>query len=242
MNSIENIFNSLGFTKIQIELYIDLLEHHDSSISNLSQRTGYHRPAIYHALPSLIDQGLLVEVLEGKRKRYRTTNPVKLYDLVENLERKIDTVLPGLSEIYTQSNPSTAIVHLKGKSGIGKAFLDVADTLARGDHFYRYSSATDQANVDTYVPKNYRRKRDAKQLTRDVITNKRAGNQKKLRLERNIKFIDTDELPFKENIIQFMYGDKISLLDFNTENAYIIENKEMADFQRNIFKILFSKL
>ena len=47
---------------------------------------------------------------------------------------------------------------------------------------------------------------------------------------------------FDQNIIQLIYGDRISLIDPNTERVVIIENKALADFQKVIFRQLYDKL
>jgi hypothetical protein len=75
-----------------------------------------------------------------------------------------------------------------------------------------------------------------------VISNPVSGKQKRSRLERFIKFIPSNFDLFQQNIIQLIYGDRISLIDLNTNRVVIIENKALAEFQKIIFQQLYRNL
>jgi hypothetical protein len=47
---------------------------------------------------------------------------------------------------------------------------------------------------------------------------------------------------FDDNINFTIYDDKISFIDFNTETSILIESKELADFQKKIFKMFYKRL
>ena len=92
------------------------------------------------------------------------------------------------------------------------------------------------------LPKDYRTLRDAKKLERLVISNPVSGKQKRSRLERFIKFIPPNFDLFQQNIIQLIYGDRLSLIDLNTNRVVIIESKALAEFQKIIFQQLYRNL
>ena len=131
---------------------------------------------------------------------------------------------------------------LEGKKGIGYVFSDVVNSLQKGETFYRYTSEKDLDKVNSYLPKDYRQRRDAKHLERLVISNTVSGKQKKPRLERFIKFIPPEDAQFNQNIIQLIYGNKIAIIDLNKEMSIILQNQLLADFQKTIFKLLYKKL
>jgi hypothetical protein len=129
----------------------------------------------------------------------------------------------------------------EGKQGIRQVMGDVVTTLKRGDIFYRYSSRQEPM-IDDYLPKNYRKIRDAKQLERFVIASEEYAKAKKKRLERQIRVIPGNVDLFTQNVSLIIYGDRVAILDFNADLAYIIENPAFASFQRTLFKLLYSKL
>ena len=131
---------------------------------------------------------------------------------------------------------------LTGSAGVRMAFDDVVTHTPRGETFYRYTSEKDLARADSYLSRTYRNVRDSKKLERLVISNPRSGKQKRPRLERFIKYIPEEFDHFDQDIIQITYGKRIALIDLNVEQAIIVENASLADFQKVIFKMLYRKL
>jgi len=112
----------------------------------------------------------------------------------------------------------------------------------RGEMFFRYTSEQDLAKVNTYLTNDYRNKRDKKKLERMVISNYVSGKQKKSRLERFVRFLPEETEQFEQNVIQLVYGSRVTMIDLTKEEVMIIENKRLADFQKSIFKVLYKRL
>ncbi len=242
MSNIQEILKKLSLSKHEILVYLSLLSRGELSVTELSKYTKVHRPHVYASLETLVSKNIVTKVPHGKRTHYHAESPKRLLTMVDTLQTEMEEVLPELEEMYSAKSKRPLVQYLEGKKGIGVVFLDVVESLGRGDIFYRYSSARDQDHVNTYVPKRYRSIRDKKGLERYVITNKKAGSKKKPRMERDMKFINEEDELFDQNIIQFIYGDKIALMDFNTDSAVIVENAAIADFQKKLFKTLFRRL
>lgn len=127
-------------------------------------------------------------------------------------------------------------------SSITYVFEDIVDSLKKGSIFYRISSETNVEKSNTYLPKNYRKKRDEKELQRYVITTQNTESQKRPRLERETVIFPEHYEQFDENIQMIIYEDKIAYVDYNNESAMVIRNKKLASFQEKIFKALFKSL
>lgn len=84
--------------------------------------------------------------------------------------------------------------------------------------------------------------RDQKQLERKVITNIPNKESKHVRLEREIKVVPPDFDLFEYSVSEIIYGNKVAVIDYNTETAVVIENATIAKFQQKIFELLFRKL
>jgi hypothetical protein len=92
------------------------------------------------------------------------------------------------------------------------------------------------------LPKNYREKRDKKELERYVIMSSKCAKKKFPRLEREIKIIPENIDEFQDNILMTIYSNKVAFIDFNDESSILIENKKIAEFQKKLFKLLFKSL
>jgi sugar-specific transcriptional regulator TrmB len=243
MQKITILLERLGLGKTEIATYIYLVQHGEHSISDISRSLSIHRPLIYKALEELQEKGIASITFKGKQKRYIAENPAKLRTIVKDLTVDLEEALPDLEDLYVPRSSKPAIKYFEGRKGITAVFADVVTSLKKGETFYRYTSEKDLDKVNSYLPKDYRKIRDEKKLERLVISNPISGSKKKARLDRFIKFIGTDDVTlFQQNAIQLIYGNKIALIDLNSESSLIIENQTLADFQKAIFKMLYKKL
>lgn len=145
-------------------------------------------------------------------------------------------------ESAAPKNSSGAVRYFEGGSGVTAIFNDAVEHSKRGDTFYRYTSEKNLDAVNSLLPADYRKRRDAKRLERMVISNPESGKRKKNRLERFVKFLGTEKESFHQNAIQLIYGDRIAFIDLNTYKSFVIENKTLAEFQKTIFRALYKRL
>lgn len=115
------------------------------------------------------------------------------------------------------------------------------ESLPKGSVFYRISAENDVEKSNSYLPKDYREKRDKKQLERMVISSSKAAFPKQKRLERDILIIPKLYDAFDQDVTMTIYGDKVAYIDFSNESSIVIENPMIADFQKKLF-ILLQKL
>ncbi len=239
---IEEILGSLGLRKDEIRLYLTLLEAPPATVSELARETGIHRPLIYRALPSLQEKGLISIVIKGKQKRYTAESPTRVEKLFRKLEQSFSVLLPALETSYTNREDRPVMKYYEGREGIRRVFDDLLDTLKKGEVFYRYSSRRATEDGEKYLPRNYRERRDQKQLERFVITNEATSREKRKRLERALKVIPGKYGSFEYDVTQIIYGSKVAFIDYGSETASIIENPQMAAFQKHLFRVFFDSL
>lgn len=235
------LLKSLGLTEYESQTYLVLLEKGVAGISKISRETGINRPAIYRTIPQLMKRGLISEVVKKKQRLYAAESPEKLEAALETLHKDFDEALPDLIQNFEGVQNKPIVKYLSGKRGISFIFEDLVRTLKKGDIFYRYSAPRDLGKAEKYLPDNYRKIRDEKQLERYVITGEGIAEQKKPRLERDLKILpEISEDSF--NVTQVIYGNKIALINYDSESAVLIEDRLMANFQRMIFKNLYNRL
>lgn len=239
---INTLLQQIGLTKHQVEIYLALLDVKYYSISDIAKNTQIHRPIIYKELPVLIKYGLVLEIEQGKRVVYSAESPLKLQEIVNQISGDIKNAVPELQKKYEQRGNHPIIKFYEGKEGVSFVFLDLVNSLKKGDVFYRYTSNIDSARVNKYLPKEYRKIRDKKQLERFVIGTKKHLSQKKKRLERAEKYMPEKYGKFDYQIVELIYGNKVAYIDYETESTMVIESKKISSFQRKIFKALYDKL
>jgi sugar-specific transcriptional regulator TrmB len=237
----KEIFKRLGLPKHADIIYQLLRKKGPLNPTMIGTHAKLHRPAVYCALASLSDRRFIIPTMNGRRTFYQASDP----RIIANAFTETSSVVAGKMAkqiIADDTYKQNEIRFLSGFKGIRAAFDDVISHTKRGETFYRYTSERDLDAVNRYLSKDYRTRRDKKRLERMVISNPVSGMRKKPRLERFVKYIPPKASLFDQNIIQLVYGDRISLIDLNTERVVIIENKELADFQKVIFRQLYDKL
>ncbi len=236
-----SLLEKLGFTYEQNAIYLSLLRSGPSSISDLVRTTGIHRPTVYRMLPGLIEKHLVSVAPKGKNKIYIAEPPQKLERLLQDIEDDFNSEIHELSEIYEVKEKKPLITFAEGNSAIKEAFSDVVHSLKKNDVYYRYSSSLSLARKK-YVPKDYRLLRDRKLLERFVISDEKSRSNTTKRLGRGVRFVPDHFDLFGLDITQLIYGKKIVLIDYNSKTVITIENEMIAEFQKRIFKLLYSKL
>ena len=238
---IEGVLAHLGLSVQESTIYVDLLQNGAATIGALAKRTGLYRPALYKILPALTEKGLVSKERDkGKQQHYGADPPERLEALFDVAKRRLEAALPELASLYTHQELRPVVRFLEGAAGIRAVFADLLATLKKGDIFYRYSSRAPHSRQ--YLPASYEEARDKKQIERLVISNAPLAQSKTPRLERETKVVPPEFDLFNDNVSHIIYGDKVAVIDYNTETAIIIESKVIAEFQRKLFILLYRKL
>lgn len=239
---IEQLLRKLGLSRRAARVYVVLVGSLPLSVSDISRKTGEYRPAVYRAIAELSKHQLIVPHAGKKRKRYSAEPPERLRALINSSIAELDRAIPELDARYKMRGKAPLVRVFEGRRGIGEVFANIVETTPKGGTFYRISAERDLARTNSYLPKDYRAKRDAKQLERFVITTPEVGAQKKARMERAMKYFPKGDVVFDQDTIEFIYADTIALIDLNTETALLVESPPLAEFQKKLFRLLYQRL
>src|SRR3989339_882329 len=77
------LFQNLGLSKNEAELYEALLELGEASVSKLNQKTNINRRNIYDVLNRMSEKGLVYTAIKSGENRFRPVDPRKLKELIE---------------------------------------------------------------------------------------------------------------------------------------------------------------
>jgi len=234
-----NILAKIWLSDTESKIYVDLLENWASNIVEISNRTWIHRPIIYRIIPLLKENSLIWEIIKWKRKYFKAESPEYLIKLFNNLSNSFNYMMPELQELYDSKWSKPNIKLLKWKKWIKEIFADIVFSLKTEETFYRYSS---RSNFWWFLPSDYKEIRDKKNIQRLVITSELKAKEKWNKINRDIVHIPRSFDLFEDNIAKLIYADKVAIIDYNTLDSVIIENKLLAKFEEKVFKILFKLL
>lgn len=238
------ILQRLGLSKNEIEVYLFLINSGPNRITDISHHTRIHRPLVYQAITPLLEKQLINYQTKGKQKYYSAESPNKLNDILQKFQQEMTDLIPELEQTYQKRTTKPAVRFLEGASGISSAHMDMVNYLKNNETYYRYTFAKNYQKINQYIPEEYRQLRKKKNLQRFIISNDPVEKTARKRpdINRVIKIISTDDDKFIHNIDFVVYRDRVAYLDFNSENAFIIENKNIAEFHQSMFKQLWKKI
>lgn len=237
-----SILSSLGLSSYEASLYHTLLDIGAASPTTLQKTTKLHRPFVYKALESLLEKRLVTISIKGKRKMYSAESPDRLTSLFKRMEENLLSEIEELHTLHQQNKETKPVITFsEGNSAIRKTFMDVVTTLNKNETYYRYSPGYDLFDKENLLPRKYQAVRDSKQLERYVIANEAVKNYK-FGMNKQIKTIPSSFDLFNDRIGQIIYRDKVCIVDYDTKTAITIQHKKFAEFQKKLFRLLFSKL
>ena len=129
-----SILLELGLSPNEAKIYEALLIYGGSGVSSASLRSKVHRRNAYDALQRLLNKGLVSEVYGKLETIYEPVDPNKLRELLEEKQRKLDTLMPELQQEFHHIRPAESSYIFKGIEGV-KNYLNEA--LNIGQNIYR---------------------------------------------------------------------------------------------------------
>lgn len=236
------VLERLGLPAREKSVYLALLAHGPSNVSQIARATGLHRPTVYQLLPALKEKGLVAYSPKGRRGVYAAESPRKLERLVGDLNDEFAQALPELLHAYAAGDKKPSVKYLEGRKGLSEVFTDLLQFQSRHEVYYRYGSRKKSVDISRYLPPGYRAQRDKKQADHFVITSEAIARDKKPKLGRALKAIPAKEDPFDYNISQLIYGDTVAFIDYTAETALVIKNAAFAEYQKKLFRFLYHRL
>jgi sugar-specific transcriptional regulator TrmB len=239
------LLSRLGLNEDEGKIYMSLLEQGPANIMTLAKRTGLYRPRIYKLLPELTSKQLVATQKSGNRVLFVTENPAQLKSFVNRLAEEVDSVSGELFRTYRNAKRRPIINNFEGKEGIRHVFEEMMNLCKKGDVIYRYESPQDYNKIKKYYPRLYLAKAAGagdSMIDKFVITNEKTQRTRRQRLERYSKCVPKNFDLFEYDITLLVYHNRVVFIDYKREAVNVIESARYAEFQKQLFKLLFKSL
>lgn len=115
----------VGLAKNEARIYETLLREGESSVSEISVKSGIHRRSIYDSLNRLIEKGLVFEIIATDENHYQAVEPQKLTEMIEEKQNALNKILPKLEKEYRTSPPEEQVFIYRGIEGWKNYMRDI---------------------------------------------------------------------------------------------------------------------
>ena len=244
----ENILEEIGVTQNETKVYLALNELGTSTISPIVEKAGISNSKIYIILDKLIKKGLVSHIKINKINNYKTSQPERILDFlddkkknIENQEKKIKEILPKLLSGQNLNLKDREVEVFEGFNGLKSARERALNMLKKNDEMLILGASKFSTSQYEYYWENYHKRRISKGIncrflmyeeTKDNVGKKR----EKWKLTK-VKYL-------KESVVNpiriDIYLDYVDIaIDAIAPFVISIKSKEVSDSFRNYFGALW---
>lgn len=119
---------TLGLNTSEAKIYLATVSQEQTNVSKLASETGINRRNVYDALNTLIDKGLVFQIIGERKGAYAAVEPSKLMELIQTKELALESVLPSLEQRYASPSPGESAQIYKGLEGFKNYLEDILNT------------------------------------------------------------------------------------------------------------------
>ncbi len=237
---VTEVLESIGMSKSEIKIYIDLIQNQRSSALDISKRTKIHRSNTYDTLRNLISKGFAKEFLENKRKLFLATEPEKIKNYLKNKEREIETIIGQLTSFSNTHNSEEKISFTQGVFAVRQALLDLLEKNST-INTYGASNATVNFFGRGFLEDFHRRRIKRKIQMRQIYN---PDSIQRINYLNKLRFTEARALPKKydTNISTLICDGILNFIIFSKPLSVIsIHNKEITDAYNKYFELLWGR-
>lgn len=236
---LEPLLENIGFTGKEAKIYLALLSYQEALPSVIAKKASIKRPTAYVVLEHLVRKGLATRMTRKGFKHYRAIDPKVILNEQFNKYITIKNAIPELEKLHSlyQAVPQMSIY--EGKEGLIRI---MEDTLTAKTEILCWADVTlaYQGILKDYYPGYIKKKIENNIFLQGIfVYDKLALSFQKNGKEelRNVYLVPKKKFPFKNEIN--IYDDKVAIISHFDEVGVIIQNQNIADTQRSIFKMGF---
>lgn len=245
MKKILDYLEQLDFSKNEAKIYLTLLESGPMTVSQLAQRIQFNRTATYPYISSLLEKGVIAEILQGPRKQLITTEPERLQYLIEKKQESINAIQTKFPDIITTIHTSFSKpknekkIETKYYKGIDNVREIYAEAF-RGNEIRSFAKVTDnepeKLSPDNTILFNQSFKKNKKLKMWEIIYDSPFSRRQAIKiLSKNndrysYKFMPENLKLSSEDIL--MYDSKVAIINYRGNVSTII--LQSPDFYNNL--------
>ncbi len=231
----------IGLNEKEAKVYIAVLELGEGSASEIAKKSGVNRATTYFTLENLMKIGLVSASNEEKKQKFVPEDPSQLENIITKQQQELELKKKGLKDVVEELNSINSasikkpiVKYYLGKEGIMRMAKSSFDFTKDETMWLAFS----KDNLHKLLTEEENSKLAFKR-TKDKTKLQALYCSKKYNIESNddnirIK-IDEKKYPLPGDIA--VYKDRVRLTSYNDQIGIIIENKDIADTLKSVFKL-----
>ena len=237
--NLAHVLTAIGLDESQSELYLAGLQLGSSPASAYAKRTGQNRITTYNTLEELVHVGHFTMEKRLRGKWYAPVAPEYLALEARKSADALERVLPELRSLQGAKYRSPHVRFFEGWEGVRHVY---EDTLTAKSELLNFANSLVVRKFwpnydEEYVAQRVKRGIHLRGIAPDDEIGKRVHGEDRERL-REIRLVPAKDFDFTNEIN--IYDSRVAICSFGSpEDVFgvIIESKEVAETQRQIFEM-----
>jgi len=244
MNSLANTLSNAGLTLKESEVYLAILKIKSGTAYRIAKISKIKKPTTYVILETLREKGFVLKTPSKRGTTYTAKSPD---ELVQNVEKKLDSllqVLPHLKSIFKGNEDNINVFYYEGFDGVKDLLFYKIDEM-KNENMYAFFAKLEDYNEEiieltrqwsAVLLKNnilFKGITPDVKITREVIESDPS-------IYQEIKFVDPKK--YSSNISIDCTHNFVRIVDFKNLNGIIVENKEVTKTIKQIFEMVWEHL
>lgn len=239
MEELVKQLEQIGLDDKEAEIYLAVLKLGKGLIVDIARKSGVKRTTVYEYLDDLERKGLVMKTVKGKRILYLPEKPERIVKILESRKKKAENMLPELRSLYAASSGKPSVRFYEGIEGMRSIYREMTQTpktlwaVFSADAYTQVFTERDGHEFLENI------KESGGQI-KDMVMDTKAGREY-VKAEYNKGFGGSKLLPdnFKLSADILVSGNKVAMNSMTSLVGVVIENKAIADMQRNFVKFLW---
>jgi len=243
-----------GLSEKSAAIYAYLLEHGGAYPSAIAAATKINRSTVYKILLDISVKGLVNEIQKGKKLYYQVSRPSALLkyakqqiDIANDVYENAKSLTPDIELLYSALPNKPRVLYLEGEEEV----LGVYEDYLSQDKPYEMVSFSSSKPIRAFVSdsyyKNYRRRKELKEITTRVILPDTPIDREyenvwhadvSKKIWPKVRFIPPAQFPLEGEIA--VYGEaRVAIVNLDKPHvtAVIIEDKSFHRAMRTVFEL-----
>ncbi len=230
----EKALVDLGFTPVEVRVYLALLEVGSCSVTTLSDKVKLHRANVYDVLKKLVDKKIVSVIKHDNVSFFEALSPSVLLELLDEKKNNLKSVLPELFVLNKFSCNASDFFVVSGVSGFLSSINDLLlfeeEILVRG--FCVRALKLIGARVMPFHKSRISKKIPIRQLFPSSLREF---------IKRDSSFSMARFFDFDSSVSIFLCGDTLILTVWSGDVvSFVIKNKFLCDLFRFDFNYFWN--
>ncbi len=235
---LERALQNLGMSQKESKVYLALLPLGESSAYVVSQKSGLKKPTTYAVLDELVKKGIVVNIPDANKKLYRVKPPEEIFKEARERLKSMESVLLELKALSRTGNDKLQTLYFEGLSGMREMLWHRVKEMEGGSVVGFYGGFSEPSAELKKLFLEWKKEMKRKGVAMSGIAHPRSPFSWKVgeggTFVHDVKNVSEEEY---SSSVSVEVGDTfVRITALQSLQGAIIENKEVAESFRSIFK------